>query len=80
MNLESSFKEKIMLYIHIDPLVGHFGYLKIYKRAKRDFYWPRIKGNIKRLVRKCEVDQSIKNETLPPAGLFQPLPFLNRPG
>lgn len=73
VNPESSFKEKIMQFIHTNLLVGHSSYLKTYKRAKQDFYWAGMKGNIKRLVRKCKICLTMKNETLPPTGLLQPL-------
>lgn len=71
---DSPFKLKVLQFIHTDPMTGHSGYLKTYQRAKRDFYWPGMKKNIKRWV-ECEICQASKYETLPPVGLLQPLPI-----
>lgn len=74
----SYLKKTVLQYIHENPLAGHSVYLKTYKRAKRDFFWEGMKKDIKKMVRECDVCQSIKYETTPPAGLLQPLPILEQ--
>lgn len=49
--VDSPFKGKVLKHIHEDPIAQHSGYLKTYQRAKRDFHWVEMEGDIKRLVR-----------------------------
>uniref|UniRef100_A0A2N9IS51 Reverse transcriptase n=1 Tax=Fagus sylvatica TaxID=28930 RepID=A0A2N9IS51_FAGSY len=58
---------------------GHSGYLKTLQRAKRDWYWQGMKQDIKEHIKQCDICQRIKNETVKPAGLLQPLPIPYRP-
>lgn len=76
----SNIMGKVLQYIHVNPLVGHSVYLKTYQRAKRDFYWKDMKGDIKKLVRECDVCQAIKYETCAPADYYSPCQFLNKLG
>ncbi|KAF5471875.1 hypothetical protein F2P56_008639 [Juglans regia] len=76
---DSPFKAKVLHFIHDDPLADHWGYLKTYQRAKRDFIWKGMKRDIKKLVRECLLCQTVKNETTAPAGLLQPLPTPQQP-
>lgn len=69
---DSSYKEKVLLYMHTNPRVGHAGFLKTYQRAKADFYWREIKKDIEKMVREWDNCQVYKAENIFPAGL-QPL-------
>lgn len=40
-----------------------------------DFYWPRLKWDVKTFIRKCDVCQRMKVENTHPSGLLQPLPI-----
>ena len=71
----SSFIKTILSDFHDSPVGGHAGYLKTYKRMAVQFYWIRMKGDIKRHVRECQVCQINKTNSLSPAGLLQPLPI-----
>lgn len=71
----SNIMGRVLQYIHVNPLAGYSRYLKTYQRAKHDFYWKGMKGNIKKLVREFDVCQAIKYETCAPSGLLQPLPI-----
>lgn len=67
---KSSFRAKVLQYIHVNLQARHSGYLKTYQRAKKD-----MKKDIKQLIQECDVYQISKNEIVPPAGLLQPLPI-----
>lgn len=60
---QSNIMERVLQYIHVNPLVGHSGYLKTYQRANQDFYWKGMKKDVKRIVQECNVCQSIKYKT-----------------
>ena len=64
---------------HDNPLGDHSGYLKTLQKAKRDWYWQGMKQDIKEHIKQYDICQRIKNETVKPAGLLQPLPILHRP-
>lgn len=69
----SPFKEKALQYLHINPQVGHTGFLKTYQRAKENFYWERMKKDVKKIVKKCAIYQENKTKSTHPLGLLQPL-------
>ena len=65
--------------MHDGPLGGHSGYLKSLYRLWKDFYYSRLRQDLKQYVRKCGVCQKLKHETCFPARLLQPLPISERP-
>ena len=79
LNPQCSLKQKVLSLTHDSPLGGHSGYLKTLQRAKRDWYWQGIKQDIKEHIKQCDICQRIKNETIKPIGLLQPLPIPHRP-
>jgi len=73
------FRKSIMQYVHASPIAGHAGYDKTIHRARRDFFWPGMKADLRAFVRECDVCQRVKAENVSPAGLLQPLPVPERP-
>ena len=71
----SSFIKAILSDFHDSPVGEHASYLKTYKRVADQFYWTRMKGDIKQHVSKCQVCEINKTNSLAPAGLLQPLPI-----
>ena len=63
----------VLHHVHSNPLAGHFGFLKSYHRAKREFYWHGLKANLKKFIRECDICQRIKSDTFVLARLLQPL-------
>ena len=63
----------VLRHVHSSPVAGHYGFLKTYQRAKREFYWQGMKAAIKQFVKECDVCQQVKSETSILAGLLQPL-------
>jgi hypothetical protein len=59
---------------HDVPAAGHLGVDKMYELLHRAFYWPNMHLAVSKYVGSCDVCQRIKDSTLRPAGLLQPLP------
>jgi hypothetical protein len=71
-------KNQVFHYVHCDPMAGHSGFERTMRRAKRDFYWKGMKGDLKRFIRECSVCQQNKSDNTSSAGLLQPLPIPTR--
>ena len=72
-------KVAVLQQVHNSPLGGHSGFLKTLHRVKRDFYWPRLRKDVRKHVKECDTCQILKYETCNAAGLLQPLPILKKP-
>jgi hypothetical protein len=67
-------KEKILHEFHNSPLSGHMGVDKTFHRLQANFFWQRMRHDIRKYVAQCSVCQSTKYETKKPGGLLHPLP------
>jgi len=47
-------------------------------RISVQFYWPKLKQDVKEFVRTCTICQQAKSKHVLPAGLLQPLPIPNQ--
>ena len=72
-------KVAVLQQVHNSPLGGHSGFLKTLHRVKRDFYWPRLRKDVRKHVKECDTCQRLKYETCNVAGLLQPLPIPKKP-
>ena len=72
-------KTAILHQVHDSPLGGHSGFLKTLHRVKKDFYWPGLRADMRKLVKECDTCQRLKSETCNPVGLLQPLPIPEKP-
>ena len=52
---------------------GSFESLTHFKKVATQFYWPSMQKYVQDYVKSCDICQRTKSETLPPAGLLQPL-------
>ena len=66
LSSSSPSKSLVLQHMHDSPIGGHSGYLKTLYRVKQDFFWKRMKSDVKRHVKHCEVCQRIKVETTKP--------------
>ncbi|GJY62446.1 retrotransposon gag domain, retroviral aspartyl protease, partial [Tanacetum coccineum] len=71
----SNIKLKLLQEAHTTPLGGHGGFLKTIKRLNAQYFWPKMKEEVRLFVQQCVVCQQQKYQTLSPAGLLQPLPI-----
>ena len=60
----------LLFHVHDSPIGGHSGYLKSFHRLKQDFWWQRMKSNLKNYIKERVVCQQMKNETCKPTGLL----------
>jgi hypothetical protein len=68
-------QQQILQQFHSSPLAGHMGNQKTYSKIKKEFYWPKMKMDISKYIRECDVCQRNKVENIHPARLLQPLPI-----
>lgn len=71
-------REQLIQHAHDSPVGGHSDYDKTLYRARRDFYWPGMKKQIRQYIQECHTCQQVKHENLAPGGLLQPLPIPDR--
>lgn len=70
---QSPFREKVLKQMHDSPIGGHSGYHKTYHRIKKDFFWVKMRMDIRAHIRQCDPCHHNKGENIHPAGLLQPL-------
>lgn len=77
MGDQTEIQQKIVNVLHASQLGGYSGIQVSYVRANAMFYWPGMKGDIKRTILECDVCRRCKGENVPYPGLLQPLPDPN---
>uniref|UniRef100_A0A670JIX6 Gypsy retrotransposon integrase-like protein 1 n=1 Tax=Podarcis muralis TaxID=64176 RepID=A0A670JIX6_PODMU len=65
---------RILKQLHDSCTAGHFGQHKTMLLVTREFWWPRVREDVKEYVRGCDTCQRAKGERAAPAGLLEPLP------
>lgn len=66
--------------LHDPPTSGHLGSYKTTARVSAKYYWPKLKYDVSRYVRRCEVCLCTKPEQKKPAGLMlSATPTVSRP-
>jgi hypothetical protein len=73
-----SFRLLLLQEAHASGLMGHFGWKKTYKLLFDHFYWPKMRRDVERLVRRCITCHKAKSK-LNPHGSYTPLPIPNVP-
>jgi hypothetical protein len=63
---------------HEGGLMGHFGRDKTYELLADNFYWPKMRRDVERLVQRCVTCHKVKSK-LNPHGLYIPLPVPSVP-
>lgn len=66
-----SLRPQLLHHYHNDPLSGHFGRYKTYKRLQALVYWPRMSVDVRDYVQCCQTCQMYKPETRRPPGKLQ---------
>ena len=74
----SRLKKEILKTYHDDPLLGHQGYFKTYKKIIERFAWKGLKREVLKYTNECLICQKNKEEHTHPAGLLQPLTIPNQ--
>lgn len=68
-----SMKENLIQEKHNGGMAGHSGTNKTFGQLSHLYFWPRMRSEIKKFVRKCRVCQHVNT------GLYTPLPIPTRP-
>ncbi|GJW65964.1 ty3-gypsy retrotransposon protein, partial [Tanacetum coccineum] len=62
-------RHKLLHEAHATPVGGHGGFLKTLKRLSAQYFWPKMKQDVRNFVQQCLTCQQQKYETLSPAGV-----------
>lgn len=75
------YKRRNILYkFHNDAACGgHFGVYKTYNKIMQNYYWPQMKCDVTKFVRRCTTCAKVKPEQKRPAGLMGTRPEITRP-
>ena len=73
--LGSRLKKEILKTCHDNPLSGHQGCFKTYKKIRERFTWKGLKREVLKYTNECLVYKKNKEEHTHPVGLLQPLPM-----
>lgn len=60
---------------HSSKLGSHSGIARTFHRLSSNFYWKGMRADVKLFVQECQICQQMKDSSLKPAGLLQPLPL-----
>lgn len=72
---DPSLRQVLIQHFHDNSFAGHEDFFRTYKRLGQSCTWVGMKAAVKEYVRRCEVCQRAKTDSLQPAGLLQPLPI-----
>ena len=63
-------RKQIINQCHDIPTSGHFGFYKTLKKITENFYWPKIRTDVFKYVRNCDICHSQKMPNSTPMGLM----------
>jgi len=55
---------------HNSVTAGHLGVFKTYHRIRQRYYWPKMRQDIGKYIRRCQTCQKVKYDQTTPAGLL----------
>ncbi|KAG5883975.1 hypothetical protein JTB14_007504 [Gonioctena quinquepunctata] len=64
---------------HDPPTSGHMGVLKTYGRVSENFYWPKLRCDVVKYIKRCQVCAAHNGENKGPRGFMVPQPRVTRP-
>ena len=51
--INKELRERIIAWDHLDPMAGHPGVVKTLELITREYWWPRMKEDIKKYIKAC---------------------------
>ena len=72
-------REQIIKMNHDSVVAGHPGQYKTHELITRDYWWPRIRADVRQYVAGCEICQRTKPHRTRPAAPLQPNEVAKRP-
>jgi hypothetical protein len=73
-----SMRENMLKEKHSGGLAGHSGHENTFSQLNNSYYWPGMRGEVNKFVKKCNIFQYAKGKKQN-VGLYHPLPILDRP-
>ncbi|MCI36826.1 hypothetical protein A2U01_0058049, partial [Trifolium medium] len=67
--------QKILYEYYSSPIGGHAGITRTLARLSSQFYWPKMRDDVRTYIQQCTICQQAKTTNTLPAGLLQPLPI-----
>lgn len=61
--IPTSLRPQLLKLFHEDPMAGHLGRFKTFKRLQSLAYWPNLNLDVKQHVQACQVCQCYKPES-----------------
>ena len=75
MGNDLTLQQKLIKLFHEGSLGGHSGMMATMKRLSTVFTWKGMQSQVRDFIRRCDVCQRFKYETVATPGLLQPLPI-----
>lgn len=73
-------RKEVIRQNHDPPTCGHLGISKTLGRISEKYYWPKLRADVARYIRNCEICLKSKPEQKKPNGLmFSQVPTVSRP-
>ncbi|XP_066939693.1 uncharacterized protein [Macrobrachium rosenbergii] len=74
------YRNELIALAHESGLAGHFGIHKTSVKLLMNYYWPKLKADVKKFVNSCDVCQKVSkpNQPIPKAPLC-PIPVVSEP-
>ncbi|XP_053345657.1 NLR family CARD domain-containing protein 3-like [Clarias gariepinus] len=72
-------RSEVLQWGHSSPISGHPGTTRTRLFIERDFWWPSLAKDVKKVVQACPVCARAKDPNQPTSGDLQPLPVPRRP-
>lgn len=74
------YRKELMTLAHENGLAGHFGVFKTTRKLCENYFWPKMKDDVKKFVNSCDACQKVgkPNQPIPKAPLH-PIPVVSEP-
>lgn len=74
----SSLHGKLLKEFHESLIGGHSGITRTFHRLSTNFYWKFMRRDVQTFIRNCQTYQRMKEVSIKPSGLLQPLQILEQ--
>lgn len=71
----TTLREAVIRQTHDTLTGGHRGRGSTLSTLRKNFYWPNMDRDVNAYIKRCQTCQRTKQQTIPTAGLFLPLPI-----
>ncbi|KAG5870186.1 hypothetical protein JTB14_032478 [Gonioctena quinquepunctata] len=72
-------RKRVLTEVHERATSGHQGVYKTFHRIAEKYYWPKLRSDVAKFVRNCQLCKAYKPDLRRPNGLMTSQPRVNRP-